>query len=127
MFSMLGFSVLAITLLSAAQAGHQGNSLMAVRADGKALALACTDAGKIAALDAFSMRPLWETGVGSRPEGTTFVGPGKDIAATVYDEDLVVILDGEKGSLRFKIPVEDEPYGIISNGDGSRGQGFTRV
>jgi DNA-binding beta-propeller fold protein YncE len=120
MFSMLGFSVLAITLLSAAQAGHQGNSLMAVRADGKALALACTDAGKIAALDAFSMQPLWETGVGSRPEGTTFVGPGKEIAATVYDEDLVVILDGEKGSLRFKIPVEDEPYGIISNGDGSR-------
>jgi DNA-binding beta-propeller fold protein YncE len=62
----------------------------------------------------------WESLVGSRPESTIFIGSGTDLAVTVYDEDMVIILDGETGKIKNRIQVPDEPYGIISNASGTR-------
>lgn len=112
--------ILILILQTPNQAGHQGNSQLAVRADGSLVAVAHTDAGIIAAIDPVSMGPLWEAAVGSRPESCTFLGKGKDLAVTVYDEDLVLVLDGSTGSIKHRIPVQDEPYGIVSNKHGSR-------
>ncbi len=120
MITLTSMTFLAFILQIPGQPGHQGNSQLAVRADGSVVAIAHTDAGVIAAIDPASMGALWETAVGSRPESCTFLGKGKDLAATVYDEDLVVVLDGTTGALKHKIKVEDEPYGIVSNKDGSR-------
>lgn len=116
----VSLGMLAFIVQTPSQPGHQGNSQLAVRADGGLVALAHTDAGIISGIDTTTMRPIWETRVGSRPESCTFLGKAKDLAATVYDEDLVIVLDGSTGAIKHRIAVADEPYGIVSNKDGTR-------
>ena len=121
MISLIALTInIAIANPLGASTGYQGNSLLAVHPTGFGLAVAATDSGMAGVIDTVTMKPRWEMAIGSRPEGITWIGTGTLLAATIYDEDFVVILDGSTGNLIHRIPVEDEPYGIISNNDGSR-------
>ncbi len=96
----------------------QSNSLMDVSQDGKRLAVANTDSGTVTVFDVQSRKPLAEIPVGTKPEGVTWVGKSYLLAVTLYSEDKVVIIDGEKLSVIKAITTEDEPYGIVSTMDG---------
>ena len=96
----------------------QSNSLMDVSQDGKRLAVANTDSGTVTVFDVQSRKPLAEIPVGTKPEGVTWVGKSYLLAVTLYSEDKVVIIDGEKLSVIKAITTEDEPYGIVSTQDG---------
>ncbi|HZY88718.1 MAG TPA: hypothetical protein VFE78_28095, partial [Gemmataceae bacterium] len=58
--------------------------------------------------------------VGDKCEGVTWVGNGPLAAVTVYREDRVVFLDAAAGKVVEKLPVPNEPYGIVATKDGSR-------
>ena len=64
-------------------------------------------------------RKVREIEVGHKPEAVTFLGQSHNLACTVYADDQVVFLNGETGEVLGKVDVFDEPYGIVSNADGT--------
>ena len=111
--------VLLVATLSPDQ-GYHGNSLMALSPDGKMLAVACTDAGTVCGISLPAMEQVWETHVGKRPESVTFVGNQSLVAVTLYDEDALVLLNSQSGIQSGRLPLPDEPYGVVSNSAGTR-------
>jgi DNA-binding beta-propeller fold protein YncE len=107
---------------NSAQAGSS-NSLMDLSADGTLLACTNRDSGTVTIFglespDRWAKR--FEVPIGHHPEGISFVGSTHQLAAAVYADDVVVLLDADKGEAVARIEVFDEPYGIVSNADGSR-------
>src|SRR5947207_918991 len=96
---------------------HAGfsNSLMDISPDGRHLVVANPDNGTVTVVDTVARKSLREIPVGEKPEGVTWIGPGPLAAATVYHEDAVVFFNTESGQIVKKLPVPDEPYGIVSN------------
>src|SRR5262249_49559929 len=62
-----------------------------------------------------------EIQVGEKPEGVTWIGNGPLAAVTVYREDRVVFFDATDGRIVCRLPVPNEPYGIVANRAGTTG------
>lgn len=96
------------------------NSLMDVSPDGKWLACANPDNGTVTLFDLATRKPIQEIPVGEKPEGVSWIGSSPLLAVAVYAEDKLVIIDRAQGKISRSVSVPDEPYGIISNKDGSK-------
>ncbi len=112
-------SLVALFGVSTAWAGTS-NSLMDVSTDGKLLACSNRDSGTLTVVDLATHTVKCEVSVGHHPEGISFIGDSHRIAVAVYDDDVVVFADADKGEVTGKTEVFDEPYGIVSNKAGSR-------
>lgn len=102
------------------QSGFHGNSQMAIAPDGKLLALACPDAGTVCAINLPSLEVAWQAKVGNKPESVSFAMNGTICAVSIFDDDLVVLLDAKNGTVKTKIVVPDEPYGIVCSANGEK-------
>ena len=103
-----------------ADAGNS-NSLMDISQDGSLLACSNRDSGTVTIVDLKSRQVLREIRVGRHPEGVTFLGDSKRLAVAVYDDDQVILLDADRDDGEIvRVPVFDEPYGVVSNHAGSR-------
>ena len=96
------------------------SSLMAISADGRLLACTNRDGGTISIVDLKTRTKLREVKVGKKPEGVSFLGKTHQLAAAIYDDDIVVFLDADSGRILGKTDVFDEPYGLVSNAGGTR-------
>lgn len=102
-----------------AQAGSS-NSLIDISSDGALLAAANRDNGTVTIVEIATGKALHEVAVGSKPEGASFVGRSHLLAVTAYGDDQVALVDADAGTKIAAIDVFDEPYGVVSNADGSR-------
>lgn len=118
--SLLLTVILAFSSIPVAGLAGPSNSLMDISADGKLLACSNRDSGTVTIVDLSQQEVLREISVGKKPEGVTFLGATHSLAIAVYDEDKVVLLDGDSGKPQAEIDVFDEPYGVVSSGDGTR-------
>jgi DNA-binding beta-propeller fold protein YncE len=109
-----------IAMLPAAAFAGPSNSLMDISTDGKLLACSNRDSGTVTIVSLSNHKVLHEVQVGRHPEGLSFVGSSHDIAVAVYDDDQVVLLQGNSGEKLGTLDVFDEPYGVVSRADGSR-------
>ena len=94
------------------------NSLLSVNHEGTLIATSNRDSGSVSFFDGNNLTRQSETLVGLHPEATAFVGQTRLLACCVYGDDEVVILDANSGKIIHRIPVFDEPYGIVSTQDG---------
>ena len=101
-----------------ARAGSS-NSLLDISPDGALLLVTNSDNGTVTVVDTASRKALREIAVGEKPECVTWIGNGPLAAATVYREDLVVFFDAQEGRVVKKLPVANEPYGIVADKAGT--------
>lgn len=116
---LLGAVLLFLTLYTSARGGSS-NSLMDISADGALLACSNRDSGTVTVVDLKSQKKLRELKAGHKPEGVSFLGKSHRLAVASYADDRVIFLDADTGTALGKTEVFDEPYGIVSNTDGSR-------
>ncbi len=109
-------ATLVVFLVSSAWSAD--NSLLSVSSDGRTIACSNRDSDTVSVFKSGSLDRMFETVVGSHPEGTTFVGNSKLVACCVYGNDKIVIIDSETGKVTQTVDVYDEPYGIVSSSDG---------
>ncbi len=114
------FAAALLLLLHCNVDAGNSNSLMDISADGRYLACSNRDSGTVSIVDLRSHKKVFETEVGKKPEGVTFIGSGALLAVAVYGDDRVVVLDAEAGEQMGSVDVFDEPYGIVSNKSGSK-------
>ena len=115
--------LLCVGLIASASAplhAESSNSLLSVSEDGRLLATVNRDNGTVSIVDLASRKVLREIEVGHHPEGVTFLGKTSRIAVSVYGADQVAIAYAQTGKFLSRIDVFDEPYGVVSNRDGSR-------
>jgi DNA-binding beta-propeller fold protein YncE/cytochrome c553 len=93
---------------------------MDISHDGRLLACANRDSGTVTVLDLERFKKRSEITVGLHPEGLSFVGESHRLAVAVYGQDDVVFIDADEGMVTDRLPVFDEPYGVVSTVDGSR-------
>ncbi len=93
------------------------NSLLDVHPDGSRLAVANTDAGTVSVIDLKTRKKLAEFPCGDHPEGVAWAGKTDTILAAVWGDDRVIFYDAAKGH-QITLPVDDEPYGIVTTADG---------
>lgn len=93
---------------------------MDISADGKLLACSNRDSGTVTIVELPALKKLREIKVGHHPEGVSFLGSSHRLATAIYDDDLVIFADADSGEVTGKTEVFDEPYGVVSNRDGSR-------
>src|SRR6516164_8350218 len=108
-------AVLLLGLSAAAAHGGTSNSLLDLSPDGRRLLVANPDNGTVTVVDTVARKVLREIPVGEKPEGVTWIGNGPLAAVTVYREDRVVFFDATNGRVVLKLPVPNEPYGIVAN------------
>jgi YVTN family beta-propeller protein len=77
------------------------------------------DNGTVTVVDTAARKAVRQISVGAEPEGVTWIGAGPLGAATVYREDRVVFFDSRDGRVLERLSVPAEPYGIVSNRDGT--------
>ena len=99
---------------------RDSNSLMDISQDGRLLACSNRDSGTVTIVDLGTLKKLRETRVGVHPEGVAFLGKTHNLAVAVYNDDQVTLLNADSGKVIQRVEVFDEPYGIVSNADGSR-------
>ena len=118
------WTIALITALFPAGSLHAGvsNSLMDLSSDGRLLACTNRDSATVTILQqqdgAWSKKS--EVHVGRHPEGVSFIGTTHNLAAAIYGEDAVSIIDGDAGTQTARIEVFDEPYSIVSTPEGDR-------
>ena len=118
---LASLALIAVATLNAMPAvGGVSNSLMDISTDGRLLACSNRDSGSVTIVDLDTNKKLYETKVGEKPEGVSFLGRSHRLAVAVYAEDRVVLLDGDTGKVAGGIEVFDEPYGLVSSADGAR-------
>ena len=105
--SLLLTAILWCSSIPVAGLAGQSNSLMDISADGKLLACSNRDSGTVTIVDLSQQEVLREISVGKKPEGVTFLGATHSLAIAVYEEDKVVLLDGDSGKLQAGIDVFD--------------------
>jgi len=108
-----------ISLGGVLQAGSS-NSLMDLSRDGQWLACSNRDSGTVTIVELPGLTKKFEIPVGLHPEGVTFLGKTHRLAVAVYGDDRVSFIDADTGTLQGSLDVADEPYGVVSNPDGSR-------
>ena len=96
------------------------NSLMDISADGTLLACSNRDNGTVTFVDLSNHRVVKEVKVGKKPEGVSFVGTSHIAACCVYGDDAVVLVSPDNDKPTSTIEVFDEPYGVVSNSNGSK-------
>src|SRR5688500_14181477 len=89
---------LCLAFVAATQAGDS-NSLMELSRDGTRLACANRDSGTVTIIDLATNAKRAEIAVGQHPEGICFVGGSHQLAVAVYDDDRVVLLDADSGTI----------------------------
>jgi len=112
-----------ILLLTAGFASVQAgtsNGLMDLSTDGRLLACSNRDTGTVTVVDLQTGEKRSEIAVGLHPEGVTFLGTSHRLAVCVYGDDVVAVLDADAGTVLSRMDVEDEPYGVVSNLEGTR-------
>jgi YVTN family beta-propeller protein len=107
-------------LLAPAAFAGSSNSLLDISSDGALLACSNRDSGSVSIIDARTHTKLREVRVGLEPEGVSFLGLSHTLATAVYGDDVVVFLDADTGQTLGRTDVFDEPYGVVSNADGTR-------
>lgn len=114
--------VLAVWIMGVSGIVHAGtsNSLMDISRDGRLLACSNRDSGTVTIVELPAMKKKFEIPVGHHPEGVTFIGDSHQLAVAVYGEDRISWIDADQGTVQGSLPVTDEPYGLISNPDGTR-------
>ena len=115
--------ILTISLLGVcpqAATARDSNSLMDISTDGRLLACSNRDSGTVTIVDLKTLKTIHETRVGTHPEGVAFLGQSHRLAVAIYNDDQTAVLDADTGKLIHRVDVFDEPYGIVSNRDGSR-------
>jgi DNA-binding beta-propeller fold protein YncE len=118
-FPILRIAVLLTVLNSSANAGTS-NSLLDISTDGKLLACSNRDSGTVTIVNLATHTKQFETSVGEKPEGVSFVGDSHQLAVAVYGDDVIRVVDADTGKVTATVTVFDEPYGLVSNRDGSR-------
>ncbi len=115
-------ATLAAILLVSTQSAEAGrsSSLMDISADGELLACSNRDGGTVSIVDLATNKKLREVKVGHEPEGVTFLGKSHQLAVAIYADDRIVYLSADSGETTGQTEVFDEPYGIVSNADGSK-------
>ena len=113
-------SLLLLLSLPAVTMAGPSNSLMDISTDGKLLACSNRDSGTVTIVSLVDHTKQHEIKVGKHPEGVSFLGDTHRLAVAVYDEDKVILLDGDSGDWLGHIDVFDEPDGVVSRADGSR-------
>ena len=103
-----------------ATSARDSNSLMDISSDGRLLACSNRDSGTVSIVDLNTLKKVHETQVGVHPEGVAFLGKTHRLAVAVYNDDQVTVLDADSGKVLQRVEVFDEPYGVVSNADGSR-------
>ncbi|MFG0332120.1 MAG: beta-propeller fold lactonase family protein, partial [Maioricimonas sp. JB049] len=96
------------------------NSLMDISADGTLLACSNRDSGTVTIVDLKTHTVLHEVAIGHHPEGVSFIGSSHALAVAVHGEDRIEFLDADNGKATGRVDVFDEPYGVVSSGDGTR-------
>lgn len=109
-----------LCLIATTTSAASSNSILAVSRDGRLLATANHDNGTVSIVDIGDLKVLYETAVGTKPEGVTFVGATHTLATTVYGDDKIVLIDADTGAVTGEINVFDEPYGIVANQAGTK-------
>ena len=116
---LVGFALCLASIAVTVRAGDS-NSLLDISRDGTLLACANRDSGTVTIVELATNARRAEIAVGQHPEGVSFVGTSHQLAVAVYDDDRVVLLDADSGTITRRIDLFDEPYGIVSSADGSR-------
>src|SRR5262249_21025843 len=112
--------VLLCALLTPAALASSSNSLLDISSDGALLACSNRDSGTVSIIDARTCTKLRDVKVGTDPEGVTFLGTSPTVAVAISGDDVVVFLDADPGQTLARTEVFDEPYGVVSNADGTR-------
>lgn len=110
------FGVLATNLSFAGT----GSSLLDISADGELLACTNRDSGTVTIVRLSDHQKLHEVPIGKTPEGVAFLGDTHHLAAAIYAEDKVVLVNGDEGKVLGAVDVFDEPYGVVSDREGKR-------
>ncbi|QEL13513.1 c-type cytochrome [Limnoglobus roseus] len=109
-------AILLFATASPAVWAGSSNSLLDVSADGKRLLVANTDSGTVTVVNLTDRSVQCELPAGDHPEGTAWAGTVGLI--TVYGDDRVLFLDADAKAITHILPVDDEPYGIVTTKDG---------
>ncbi|MFM7036970.1 MAG: hypothetical protein ACKO2L_04540 [Planctomycetaceae bacterium] len=114
--------LIACLIVGTAPAFAQSRSagLLNFNSDGSRFACSNRDSGSVSIVSWPDLKVLHEIPVGLHPEGVAWLGTSQLLACCVYGDDNVVIMDAKEGKVVRRIEVFDEPYGIVSNHDGSR-------
>jgi YVTN family beta-propeller protein len=118
--SLAGIGPCLVLFSSVVAVAGDSNSLLDISHDGTLLACANRDSGTVTIVELASHTKLAEIAVGKHPEGVSFLGESHKLAVAVYDDDRVVLLNADTGEITQRIDVFDEPYGVVSNRDGTR-------
>ncbi len=111
--------LIAVIVPSLLIAQTRSAGLMNFNSDGSLVACSNRDSGTVTILSWPGLNIVHEIAVGSHPEGVAWIGESKQLACCVYGDDQVVIIDSESGAVAKSIEVFDEPYGVVSNVDGT--------
>ena len=117
---LLPVLLVATAVATPASAARDSNSLMDISTDGSLLACSNRDSGTVTIVDLKTHKKIHETRVGVHPEGVAFLGQTHTLAVAVYNDDQVLLLDADSGKIVHRVEVFDEPYGVVSNTDGSK-------
>src|SRR5258708_22804656 len=96
------------------------NSPIDISPDGALSATGNRDKGSVSIVDLGMGKVVHEIAVGHKPEGVSFLGASHSLSATVYADDVVVVLDADAGTVLKTVSVFDEPYGVVSARDGAK-------
>jgi len=96
------------------------SSLIDISSDSRLLVCTNRDSGTVTVVDLMTHRKQAEIAVGKLPEGVSFLGQSHVIAVAVYADDKVVFVDADRGERTGEVTVFDEPYGVVSNREGTR-------
>jgi YVTN family beta-propeller protein len=107
--------VLVLAVASPAFAGS-ANSLLDVSADGGRLLVANTDSGTVTVVNLKSKTVHCELPAGDHPEAAAWAGNVGLVA--VWGDDRLLFLDADKKAITHILPVDDEPYGLVTTKDG---------
>lgn len=112
--------IAAFTSPRVAHAQTRSAGLLNFNADGSLFACSNRDSGTVSIVTWPDLKLLHEIPVGLHPEGVAWIGKSGSLACCIYGTDEIVILDATAGNITRRVPVFDEPYGIVSSSDGTR-------
>ena len=76
---------------------------MDISTDGKLLACSNRDSGTVTIVDLEKREKLHEVPLGKHPEGISFLGSSHQLAAAVYADDRIVLVDADAGKVTRQI------------------------
>ncbi|MFN9036477.1 MAG: YncE family protein, partial [Planctomyces sp.] len=112
--------ITAFTSPRVAHAQTRSAGLLNFNADGSLFACSNRDSGTVSIVTWPDLKLLHEIPVGLHPEGVAWIGKSGSLACCIYGTDEIAILDATAGNITRRVPVFDEPYGIVSSSDGTR-------